>query len=132
MKRVRAVGLALIVLFGGGAIFVAFVWLKVQEEAPYDAVEAQFHSVEMKISAFALDLHRLPATLDELVESADAQWRGPYARSEDFAIVPLRYEVLDQQRREFRLSLADSRLEQRRVAQHKPTMYLGSAALGAQ
>jgi hypothetical protein len=74
--------------------------------AGYDWTRARFSMLTMKMDAFARDLHRLPATLDEMLASDAKDWRGPYAQATDLVDprgTPIRYEIIRAETFDFRL-----------------------------
>lgn len=76
-------------------------------DPPVDGTMVRVQALALKIDAFALDLKRLPLTLDELLQSPAPGWRGPYATRADLidpAGTPIRYEIVDGGSGDYRLA----------------------------
>ena len=104
MKRTCIVALAAIVF---GIAASAFFVVRLASER-VDVSQTIFHLLKVRIQEFVLDTGTLPTTLDELIYSDRASWNGPYAKDSDLIDpwkLPIRYEVVDPQKFEFKLVL---------------------------
>jgi general secretion pathway protein G len=48
------------------------------ERSKEEITKAQVEMLSSAVQAFMIDMRRYPNTLDELINSTDPQWRGPY------------------------------------------------------
>jgi general secretion pathway protein G len=48
------------------------------ERSKEEITKAQVEMLSSAVQAFMIDMRRYPTSLDELINSTDSQWRGPY------------------------------------------------------
>lgn len=48
------------------------------ERSKEEITKAQLETLSSAVQAFNLDMSKFPATLEELINSSDPKWRGPY------------------------------------------------------
>jgi len=70
--------LIVVIIIGLIASLIAPNLIGRYERSREEIAKAQVEMLSSGVLAFKLDLGRYPETLEELIKSSDARWRGPY------------------------------------------------------
>lgn len=75
--------LIVVMIIGLLASFVAPNLIGRYERSKEEIAKAQVEMLSSGVLSFKLDMNRYPASLDELLKSSDAKWRGPYLSKQE-------------------------------------------------